>query len=347
MSSAEPKAPIAGIGRYMVGTVARLTGLSPHLIRAWERRYAAVQPQRSRAGTRLYSDRDVARLQLLKGLVDLGESVSRIAGLSTPDLRARLAQRAEPGGVHEREETSEYPRLALLCPTLSAQIASNPAALGGVRVVSDRIDFEPFRESLAEGDPDVLVVALEALPGDVLQSLARCREAVPEADVYVVYHFARRGLLEALADRDIRLARAPLRLSLLRRMLFDTRQIRRARALREAVDALPVPTLPSVPAPASRIGDAQLSELLELRTSVACECPSQLAQLVQALLAFERYSERCMSEQPRDAELHELLARGTGHARGVVEGLLLRVCEHDGIPLILRDEEPNSSRAGT
>ena len=65
---------------YRVGTVAQLTGLSPDTIRAWERRYATVAPRRSAGGTRLYSDEDVVRLQLMKALTDCGDAIGAIAG---------------------------------------------------------------------------------------------------------------------------------------------------------------------------------------------------------------------------------------------------------------------------
>jgi hypothetical protein len=53
---------------YPLGSVVRLTGLGEHTIRAWERRYAAVIPERTPGGTRRYSAADVARLRLLVSL---------------------------------------------------------------------------------------------------------------------------------------------------------------------------------------------------------------------------------------------------------------------------------------
>ena len=59
---------------YNIGTVAGLTGLDPHTIRAWERRYAAVQPMRGPRGMRRYDDAAVTRLQLLKAVTDCGDT---------------------------------------------------------------------------------------------------------------------------------------------------------------------------------------------------------------------------------------------------------------------------------
>ena len=329
MSSA-PREPIAGIGRYKVGTVARLTGLSPHLIRAWERRYGAVEPQRTRAGTRIYSDSDVARLQLLKALVDLGEPVGRIARLPVDALRARLTPPASPYPEAARDDAGPA-RLALLCPRLSVQIEANPTALGGIEVVADAPDFERYLEALKACRPDVLVMALDALDSDPIECIERCRERAPEAALYAVHGFTPRQVLEQLGSRGVHLARAPLRVSLLRQLVLGARDIRDVRRLREAVEKPPAPGALLEAHAAPRFGDAQLAELMEVRSSVACECPSQIAHLVQDLLAFERYSQRCAVEAPRDAELHGLLARGTGHARSLMEELLARVCEHDGI----------------
>jgi PAS domain S-box-containing protein len=53
---------------YSVGEVGAMTGLSPHTIRAWERRHDALQPRRSKAGQREYSAEDVEFLIRVKQL---------------------------------------------------------------------------------------------------------------------------------------------------------------------------------------------------------------------------------------------------------------------------------------
>jgi MerR family transcriptional regulator, light-induced transcriptional regulator len=72
--------------RHPIRVVARRTGLSPSVLRAWERRYAAVEPDRSEGGQRLYSDADIHRLGLMKRLVDGGRTISRIANLPAEEL---------------------------------------------------------------------------------------------------------------------------------------------------------------------------------------------------------------------------------------------------------------------
>ena len=50
---------------YPIGYVALATGLSPHVIRVWEKRYGAVTPERTGNRRRLYSQRDIDHLKLL------------------------------------------------------------------------------------------------------------------------------------------------------------------------------------------------------------------------------------------------------------------------------------------
>ena len=77
---------------YTIKYVAKRTGLSPHAIRAWERRYGAVVPHRSTKNRRLYSEEDVYRLQLLKTTTDAGHNISQVAQLNSDEL-ADLVQR--------------------------------------------------------------------------------------------------------------------------------------------------------------------------------------------------------------------------------------------------------------
>ena len=82
---------MAGEAKYRVGMVSKMTGLSTHTLRMWEKRYAAVLPKRTEAGGRLYTDTDVERLRLLHKLVQSGHSIGGIANLPDGDLRGMTA----------------------------------------------------------------------------------------------------------------------------------------------------------------------------------------------------------------------------------------------------------------
>ncbi|NNG12714.1 MAG: MerR family transcriptional regulator, partial [Halobacteria archaeon] len=84
--------PRGATQRYRIGTVAKLTGISPDTLRIWERRYGVVEPVRSPGGGREYTSEDIERLQLIKQLVDSGDAIGSIAALDTETLIARSMQ---------------------------------------------------------------------------------------------------------------------------------------------------------------------------------------------------------------------------------------------------------------
>lgn len=78
--------------------VTRRTGLSPDVLRVWERRHGVVSPTRSAGGQRLYSASDLDRLLLLRRLVNGGHRIAVLARLD----RERLEQLAGELGDAER-----------------------------------------------------------------------------------------------------------------------------------------------------------------------------------------------------------------------------------------------------
>ena len=76
---------------FTLKAVLRLTGLNPDTVRAWEKRYQAVKPQRTESGRRMYSEIEVNRLKLLAELTYSGHSISTIANLPDEKLVTLLA----------------------------------------------------------------------------------------------------------------------------------------------------------------------------------------------------------------------------------------------------------------
>jgi len=81
---------------YPLRAAARITGLSPDLLRAWESRYAVVTPLRTAGGTRRYRATDLERLRLVKAAVDAGERISVAAGLDPTELARRVETTGNP-----------------------------------------------------------------------------------------------------------------------------------------------------------------------------------------------------------------------------------------------------------
>lgn len=77
---------------HPIRVVCARTGLSAHAIRAWERRYQALTPERSGTNRRLYSDAEIEKLKLLRQLIGEGYSIGEIARIDVEGLR-RLAEK--------------------------------------------------------------------------------------------------------------------------------------------------------------------------------------------------------------------------------------------------------------
>jgi DNA-binding transcriptional MerR regulator len=75
-------------GALRIGELSRRSGVSPELLRAWERRYGLLQPTRSTGGLRLYSPDDLARVEAMQRHLSDG-----LAAAEAAELAARTARR--------------------------------------------------------------------------------------------------------------------------------------------------------------------------------------------------------------------------------------------------------------
>jgi DNA-binding transcriptional MerR regulator/methylmalonyl-CoA mutase cobalamin-binding subunit len=99
---------------HPIRIVARRTGLSPHVIRIWEKRYGAVKPHRSGTNRRLYSLENIERLTLLRDAVRAGHSVGQVATLPTAKLRSLVAEAGHARDGQARPAASTRADLSFL-----------------------------------------------------------------------------------------------------------------------------------------------------------------------------------------------------------------------------------------
>lgn len=81
--------------KYPIKVVSQMTGLSVFVIRAWEKRYNVVSPERTETNRRLYSEDDIEKLKLLNSAVNMGHNIGGIANLSVPELRSIVGRNPE------------------------------------------------------------------------------------------------------------------------------------------------------------------------------------------------------------------------------------------------------------
>jgi len=107
--------------QYPIRAVAKLTGIAVDTLRAWERRYQAVTPDRVSRG-RLYSDADVRRLLLLRSALESGHAIGQVAALSDTELQqlARAPFRSNWTSRPEPLAKADMPELRTLVGAIEA-----------------------------------------------------------------------------------------------------------------------------------------------------------------------------------------------------------------------------------
>jgi MerR family transcriptional regulator, light-induced transcriptional regulator len=79
-------------GLLRIGELSKRTGVSPELLRAWERRYGLLQPDRSAGGLRLYTSDDLQRVVRMQQHLSAGIAAAEAAALAA-------AGESEPEGL--------------------------------------------------------------------------------------------------------------------------------------------------------------------------------------------------------------------------------------------------------
>jgi len=313
---------------YQIGTVARLTGLSTHNIRMWEKRYGVVAPDRSHSRNRLYSQHDLERLQLIKELVDCGHTISRLAPLNESELQGILAQQSQR--AHSVLPEYRCTKVVVISDFLSTTDIA-PIALGShieVQLINHAEANQCLEQSsvgkqqIKDDSTTVFIIDQPTLHRDDAESwlqilrLRRCPLGI------MVYQYSDKVTLKAFTSRISRAVKGPLTLDLLERelLVIDTngQQLR------------PLQPGESVP---QRFSYAQLLRFAQMTTNNHCECPKHLATLLIDMVNFEQYSQECGSRSQQDKEMHEYLHLLAGSVRSQLEDALIKLAEMERIAI--------------
>ena len=125
---------------YRIHRFSKLTGLTTHVIRAWERRYGLVTPVRGANRYRLYNDEDVRLFRYLKAQVDHGTSIGELADIG----REKLLEQAQREFLAAPVEPPPSERLIA---DLTQALQENDRA-GFERKLNGALAVIPFEEAL-------------------------------------------------------------------------------------------------------------------------------------------------------------------------------------------------------
>jgi DNA-binding transcriptional MerR regulator len=100
---------------FSISQLGRYSGIKPHMIRAWEKRYKAFCPNRSKGNTRYYDSKQLRRLLNISSLLNAGYKVSELCGMPDDKLKRLM----ETFYVSSANETEEYFISQLIAAALS------------------------------------------------------------------------------------------------------------------------------------------------------------------------------------------------------------------------------------
>lgn len=317
-------------GLYRSGVAARLAGIPVETLRVWERRHGVVRPGLSEGRQRLYSAADVRRLTIVKRLTDMGHSIGVIAPMSTEALAGMhaLGNPSEASVLERNGGLKLASRTVLVGPLLSSAKMAGILSGSTLTVVGSCANPIDAAVAFLEVDADNLIIELPILIDDSIALIDSIKAASSTTRAVVFYRFAPSAIIRRLRAAGVAVSRSTSDVAELASMCLSLL------GQPPATAGMPV-TLTSPPA-APMFDDHELMDLLGADSSVFCECPRQLAELVMNLGAFERYSNDCANRSPGDALLHRDLQHTAGHARVMLEAALVRVAIAEGLPLPTR-----------
>jgi hypothetical protein len=298
-------------------------------LRVWERRYQLCPPALTPSGQRLYSAADVRRIALLKQLTEHGHAIGSLAGLDMVQLQEVAATHAH--AVTGTLAAAPQPALArwriavvgeslgrrLMRPSVRRRLA------GALEILGPFKDAAEAAAGVGQAPVDLLLVQAPTLHPAWLSELQTAAPALKTVHTAAVYRFASESVCERLASAGVALLREPLADAALGQWL---------EGLAGGTPRTPLPALGlGEPVPPRRWDDAALADIAGLSSTIACECPRHVAEILMQLTHFEAYSAECRNRSPADAELHAYLAGVAASARAKFEEALERVAVHEGL----------------
>ena len=315
---------------YRIGAVAKLSGVPVTTLRVWEIRYGAFTPSKSTGKHRLYSQADAVKAGQLKQLSDAGHGISAIANLDTASL-SRLFAQQNAASMASVQQASVGRKVAMV--VVGSAIASRiTAPQFTLQFLTHSIQVTDVFEDLAEASlaafndqPKILLIKVNTLNDSAREQIESLVGRQPILQVIVVYNYGQLVAVEALKVLGMLVRREPLSDPDLSDLISSVLLVDAS----TSVGALGTTAL----IPARKYSDATLARVGGISSSILCECPRHVAELIGQLASFEQYSQDCLNNSTEDAHLHAYLRSVSGSARAMFERALEMVAEHEGISL--------------
>ncbi len=331
--------------RHRSGAVARMVNMPVATLRVWERRYRVTTPFLTASGQRLYSAVEVRRIAQIKQLTELGHAIGSLAALDMAQLQAVRATHTNALAEATREvapaasrgradELQQSLRLIVVGAGLAARVVK-PAVLRQLscppRIVGVFDSAAQAAASLRPDSADALLLQLNGLYPGSLRELQAAAPSLLDLPCAVVYTYACAAVCRQFTQAGLVLVRETNDDAVLGNWL---RSVDRPDTSTPLASAFPVPpALDDLAVPARRWDDASLAEIAAMSSTIACECPRHVTELLTLLSRFEAYSTECEPLSAEHAQLHSYLRQVASRSRAAFEVALERIALQDGLLL--------------
>ena len=315
---------------FRIGAVAKMTGIPVSTLRIWEVRHHAFSPSKTAGKHRLYSLEDVHKAGLLKQLSRQGHAISTMAPLQAAALEGMLEpQEAFTQAPAAQKQAAGTASLAVIGAGIADRIGSKKFTrqfLGATLRVTDR--FTDLAQACAadfQEKPQIMLVRVNTLHDSIRSAIQALVLKQGVMHTVVVYGFAQEAVVAAMRAGGILVRREPLSDYELSDLISTALLVDTAKSL----GGLRADSL----IPPRKYSDETLSRVAGISTSMLCECPRHVAELIAQLASFEQYSQECLNKNEEDAHLHAYLHAISGSARALFERGLEMVARHENITL--------------
>jgi len=291
---------------YRIGLTTQITGIRPETLRAWERRYKVVKPIRTDAGDRLYTQADIDRLLLIKKLVDNGDAISAVANLNFENLEKRISSCKSAITSTGKNDLN----FILLGKTILDKKSLDSMRLNMIDVVQDPRNIK----SNYHCKVDFIIAEIPTINQGTFKVLQKLMKQSKASKLLCAYDFGKESDVIALKTHDTGITKLPLNHSEITEWCSNN-----------------FPNYMKSESTARLLTDQDIHNIVAAGSTINCECPKHLADLIFKLSAFEKYSSECEVRNAKDAELHKDLENTSAKSRFLIEEVLIKLAKVEGI----------------
>ena len=291
---------------YRIGLTTQITGIRPETLRAWERRYEVVKPIRTDAGDRLYTQADIDRLLLIKKLVDNGDAISAVANLNFENLEKRISSCKTAISSTGKNDLN----FILLGKTILDKKSLDSMRLNMIDVIQEPKNIK----SNYHCKIDFILVEIPTVNQGTIHVIQKILNQSKASKLLCAYDFGKESDIATLTTKDTGTISLPLNHSDITEWCSNN-----------FADYLKSTSTDRL------LTDQDLANIVAAGSTINCECPRHLSDLIHKLSAFEKYSSECEARNSKDAEIHKELEDTAAKSRYLLEEVLIKLTKVEGI----------------